>query len=424
MVALPFHASLADIADRLMISTIAILVGSHLATAPRAQKEAKALRVTGTRVLIRGTWWDDRLAEEDLALAKKLDVDFCPVVDLRGRASITLRLHQRLARELFSRTGRVGPRLFGVAAPELLTESLRIKADLTMVHSEAGLWVGNALLKRGLRVGVDFEDWFSKDLPDSEHEGRPILAMGSLERQLLRKAHLCLSTTQALSLALAEDAGTARIPTVVPNAFPALERTAALLGTRDPKIEGVVSFYWFSQTIGPGRGLESLAQALALLDGEWQLALRGSLRTYQDWFERTFPESLRPRIQFLDPVPNSELLARTMTHDVGLALEEPYCPNKDLTASNKLFEYLRGGLAVIATRTRGQEEVMELCPEAGLLIPPGNQEALASAMQRLLDDPALLKKCQRASVTAAEGAWAWERHATRLQEAISSALFS
>lgn len=401
-----------------------ILIGGHLATAPRPQKEAVALRAAGARVLIRGTWWNPCLAEEDMALAKKIDVNFTPVVDLRGggRGSFTLRLRQRLARECYTRLGLVTPRTFGLGAPEFLREARHINADLTMVHSEAGLWVGKKLLDEGRRVGVDFEDWFSQDLPLADRKGRPVAAMQALERQLLRQAHCCLTTSQSLADSLASDAGTGRVPVVVPNCFPASVREKALGGPRDAKPDGVVSFHWFSQTIGPGRGLESLAQALPLLKGEWQVTLRGALRGYQGWFDQTFPEAVRTRVHLLDPVSNEELLARTMSHDVGLALEVPYCPSRDLTATNKIFEYLRAGLAVIATRTQGQEEVMRACPGAGALIAPEDPAALASSMQKMIDDAAYLQSCRHLSTEAGTSVWSWEAHAPKLVNAIADGL--
>lgn len=404
--------------------TILILIGGHLATAPRPQKEAIALRSAGARVVVRGVWWDPVLAREDISLAKGMDVEFAPVVDLcrDGLASFVLRLRQRFARECFIRLHWVTPRAFGTGAPELLREARLINADLTMVHSEAGLWVGKKLLDEGRRVGVDFEDWFSQDLPLAARNGRPVAELQRLERQLLQRAHCCLTTSEVLAQSLAGDAGTVQAPVFVPNCFPASMRGPALVGPRDAKPDGVVSFHWFSQTIGPGRGLETMGRALPLLQGAWRLTLRGALRGYPGWFERTFPESVRARIHLLDPVPNEELLARTMSHDVGLALEEPYCPSRDLTATNKIFEYLRAGLAVIATRTRGQEEVMNACPGSGELIAPDDPVALAAAMQKMLDDQDYLAECRRQATMAGGAIWNWECHAPRLVNAIAAAL--
>ena len=393
-----------------------ILIGGHLATAPRPQKEAAVAREAGFRVLIRGTWWDDRLAKEDLLIANDLGVHYSPVIDLRSnsKAASLHRLRLRASRELFTRLGIITPRVYGAGAPELLTEALRIKADLTMVHSEAGLWVGEQLMKRGLRVGCDFEDWFSEDLPEADRKGRPIQSLKRLERLMVRKAEPVLATTLAMAEALALDAGCDRIPTVIPNCFPHAKAPKEGVGPRDQRDPEAVSFYWFSQTIGPGRGLETLAKALPLLTGNWQLFLRGEIRQYHPWFEATFPETIRSRVHLLPSVPNADLANYTSSHDVGLALEEPYCINRDLTATNKIFEYLRCGLAVVATSTKGQVEVMSQCPDAGSLIPPSDPSVLAKTLQEAIEDRELLKHRKAAASLSAKDCWNWEKYSELL----------
>lgn len=393
-----------------MIPQLLVLIGGHLSTAPRPQKEAAAAIKAGCRVMIRGIWWDDRLAEEDISIAADIGADFAPVVDMRKRDSSTLllKLKQRLAREACAHLGWQTARALGIGAPEMLNEALRIRADLTMVHSEAGLWVGDQMLQRGFRVGVDFEDWFSEDLPVADRKGRPLRLLKGLERTLLREANLTLTTTQVMAEDLAKDAGTKRLPKVMPNCFPWSKAPRSGTGTQATRSPTARSFYWFSQTIGPGRGLEALGAALSQVQGDWELHLRGDLRNYQSWFEANFPALIRDRIKLHGPVSNAELPSASSGHDVGLALEIPYCGNKDLTASNKIFEYLRCGLAVIATQTAGQEEVMSACPDVGWRVPPGDVEALRGALQSCIDDRDLVMKARECAVVAASSQWAWE----------------
>jgi glycosyltransferase involved in cell wall biosynthesis len=401
---------------------ILIIIGGHLATAPRPQKEAAVARDAGFQVLIRGTLWDDRLAREDLELAQDLGIDYAPVVDLRpsSKGASLHRLRLRASRELFTRLGIITPRVYGAGASELLTEALKINADLTMVHSEVGLWVGEQLMKRGFRVGCDFEDWFSEDLPESDRKGRPIQALKRLERLMVRKADPVLATTRAMAEALAHDAGSDRIPTVIPNCFPYDKAPKEGVGPRDQRDPEAVSFYWFSQTIGPGRGLETLAKALPLLTGNWQLFLRGEIRQYHPWFEATFPETIRSRVHLLPSVPNADLANYTSSHDVGLALEVPHCVNRNMTATNKIFEYLRCGLAVVATSTKGQVEVMNRCPDAGWVIPPSDASSLAKVLQGAIEDRETMSHRKIAAKKAAHDIWSLEQYSEVMYGAFQS----
>ncbi|GAA4854124.1 glycosyltransferase [Luteimonas vadosa] len=399
--------------------TVVSLIMGHLASSPRVQKQARALREAGARVLVRGNWLDPRLAQEDLSLARELDIDFAAVTDLRpGRRDLGDRLRHRLAHEGFKRIGLFSSRILGPGAPELWRYAAGQPSDLVTVHSEPGLWVAKRLLGAGKRIVVDFEDWFSEDQLPSDRSPAVRGRLRQLEMLLLHRAHGCLAPTEAMASALAESAGTDRRPTVVRNCFPA----APVEDRPSSRVPGPVSFYWFSQTIGPGRGLEVLASALPQLRGEWNLYLRGAMRGYGSWFDTVFGGATRSRVHVLPPVPNDALLAANRQHAVGLALEAPYCRNKELTASNKIHEYMRAGAAVIATRTAGQVEVMAASPGAGLLVEPGDATGLAAAMQALIDSPEKLAACRQSALTASREVWDWSMHAPRLLDALERAM--
>lgn len=403
--------------------TLLIVIVGHLSRAPRAIKEAAVARAAGARVWVRGTVSEDRLLEEDAQLARELDVDWAAVVDLRpGRGRWQDRARQRRSRALAALHASLGgPRVLGPGAPELLAEARALRADLTMVHSEPGLWVGKRLLGEGLRVGVDFEDWFSRDQLPGDRPAPVRRWLAALERHHLLHAHCTLTTTSVLAAALSRAAGGAPLPTVVPNCPPPWYENQSGPSDAEHVPPGTVSLYWVSQTIGPGRGLEVLARALERLHGPWQLCLRGAVRGHGAWLDATFPTRLRSRIKILEPVPNRELVSRARAHHVGLALEQPYCDNKDLTASNKLFEYLASGLAVMCTATRGQAEILAAAPGAGKSASPGDDEAMANALQAWIDDPGALRAAKTASAAAAaesSGAWHWDRHSSSLLDAL------
>ncbi|MEM1440968.1 MAG: glycosyltransferase [Verrucomicrobiota bacterium] len=398
-----------------------ILIGGHFANAPRPQKEAAVAVESGFRVTVMGLWTDSTLAREDEKLAESLGVEFEPLLDLTKPSlqGFLARARTRFASFAFQKFNLTLPESYGITARHMFQAAKKLGPDLIMVHSEAGLWAGKRLLDSGYKVGVDFEDWFSEDLPPEARKSRPIYRLKRLEHHLLQHSSLSLATTDAMGNALVVSSGCKRRPVTIPNTFPVVIKKEENSPATDESAP--VRFYWFSQTIGPGRGLEPLAQALEEVTGSWELHIRGNKRSYTDWFEETFQDLPEGRVILHSTVPNEELSHASSLYDVGLALENFRIRNRDLTATNKIFEYLRSGLAVIATDTSGQLEVMERCREAGVIVRCNEHEELVTALQHFIDNREALASAQRAALKAATTTWAWDQFATRLSQSLKMA---
>jgi hypothetical protein len=209
------------------MAKILILIGAHLCTAPRPQKEAETLANAGHDVTIGGFWFDPDLVERDRLLMIHKKWQFLPIIDFQPHQKInnwSVRWRSRIAKEKFQRFGIFSPQLLGYGVKEMLKTAQNFKADLTIVHAEAGLWVGSQLLDEGLRVGVDFEDWFSEDLLPEARAGRPIEKLKSLESRLINECSYCITTSHVMAKALAQ-AYQSQIPTVIYNTFPWQERS-------------------------------------------------------------------------------------------------------------------------------------------------------------------------------------------------------
>src|SRR5690606_16045305 len=101
-------------------------------------------------------------------------LDFRPVSRAGKLRNFAVRSRGRIARALHARFGKCTSDLLGFHPRRGLQYALNMQPDLTIVHSEGGLWIAEQLLSRGRRVAADFEDWFSRDLPDSARAGRPV----------------------------------------------------------------------------------------------------------------------------------------------------------------------------------------------------------------------------------------------------------
>ncbi|GAA6621361.1 hypothetical protein NUACC26_071810 [Scytonema sp. NUACC26] len=393
--------------------------------APRPQKEAEALANAGHDVTVRGFWFDPELMKRDRLLIVNKKWRFEPIIDFQPiyrQKNFGIRLKSRVAKEKFKRFGTFSPALLGYGVKAMLKVARQFRADLTIVHSEAGLWVGNCLLDEGYRVGVDFEDWFSEDLLPDARAVRPITQLKTLESRLARDCTYCLTTSHTLAEALAE-AYQAPKPTVIYNTFPWGERQQIDYQKRDRRNLNLPSIHWFSQTIGSGRGLDTLFNALQYLKIRVEIHLRGNYPdSYRQELESLVPTEWRDYLFIHPTVCNAELLSRIAEHDIGLALEVPYCLNKQFTISNKLFQYLQAGLAVIATDTVGQREIFSQQTAIGRLIPSNNSLSLAQALNELLELPEKLKLAKDAALLVSKKQFTWENEAQKLVKIAEVAL--
>jgi glycosyltransferase involved in cell wall biosynthesis len=107
-------------------------------------------------------------------------------------------------------------------------------------------------------------------------------------------------------------------------------------------------------------------------------------------------------------IDHDDLIASLDQYDVGLALERPEKVNAALTVSNKIGSYLLAGLAIAASETPGQTEVMKQCPGVGFLYPPGNANRLADSLRYWVDDSEALKKSQQSSWRVARDRFCWD----------------
>jgi glycosyltransferase involved in cell wall biosynthesis len=404
------------------MADIRILIAGHLCNAPRARKEAQALSEAGHRVTVQGVCGDETLAKRDASLVARAAFTLETVADLRGAVGLGHRVRHRLGRELWRCLRWARPAALGYAVGCHLRAARRARPDLTIAHSEGALWVVQRLAAGGLRVGVDFEDWFSEDLPFPDRWGRPVPALQRLERFALQKARYRLAASRAMALELGRFAGV-EPPVPIYNAFAWSDRSAPAPPAVDKRHPKRPSIHWFSQTIGPARGLETLFAALPHLRHDAEVHLRGQLATPQAaWLHAQVPEAWRQRVFVHPTVHPSELLARIGSHDIGLSLESPTIRSRDLTVTNKLLHYLLAGLAVVATATRGQREIAELAGGAVALVPPADPPALAAALDRWLAFPDHLRTARRVALKATESTLSWERQRERLLDEAALAL--
>jgi glycosyltransferase involved in cell wall biosynthesis len=400
------------------------VTGSHLCHNPRVIKSATSLALQGFSVEVLGAWSDPSLKGRDEKLLEFLPFRFTPIVDMTSDTLFKLRLRtrsraNRILRQFTSAENRLQ---LGYFYPELRRAAFDRKADLYIAHSEQAMAVAVDLLRDGRRVGVDMEDWFSEDLLPEARRYRPIGLLRFLEKELLVRGRYASCPSTSMSAALRNTYG-GKSPVVVYNAFAWADRQSLDRVQRDRQQSQVPSIHWYSQTIGPGRGLEDLLAALPLLKHDVEVHVRGQPTTdLESWLFSRVPPGWQRKIFLHGLVTNAELLSRIAEHDIGFAGEMKYCKHKDLTVSNKILQYMLGGLAVVASDTAGQQEVARKANDAVMLYPSKDSAALATSINALLESRKYLNLAKARSLQAAEQTFCWERQEPILLEAITEAL--
>jgi len=398
-------------------SCVCLVTTGHPSTNPRLVKEADALTEAGYTVHVvacKFAEWADR-ADRRFS-TRSWSVDWVRFGPMAGRwRDFALRLRRRLCREVVRRTGPL-PGLAGRAAhyvvPELTRAAQRRPADLYIAHNLAALpAAARAAEKHDAGLGFDAEDFHRGELPETPNNEARLTLTRHLEETYMPRCDYLTAASDGIAEAYADTLGVPR-PTTILNVFPRSERDGASVSEEELRYEkktGTRSLYWFSQTIGPNRGLEDVCDALLLLPGDVHLYLRGAWASgYEDEFmQRATRLGVADRVHHLPLVPPDELIPRTARHDVGLALEQGHTRNRNICVTNKLFTYLLAGVPFVATDTEGQRCICEDLPEATRLCSIGEPEALADAVQSLLRDEETYRAARQAAWQAGEERYNW-----------------
>ncbi len=403
------------------MAKISIVTSGHFCTNPRVWREADALAAANHDVTVISVAYDPVQAELDRQMLKFRSWRYRPAADLRGHwAGSRLRRNWYRVRTRWGRflvaNGINDPYSLGYAVDRLLSTARTERAQLSIMHLEPAFWVGIRLHREGFRVAADFEDWHSENSTPGTGNYYQRGFYRSLESEMLRIAKHVSTTSHSMAGALSRSFCAPR-PEVIYNSIPSVGNKPA------SRLDGVVRLLWFSQTLGRDRGLDALFSALPSLNGNWNLELRANATAaVRNWVDSQISARLRPRVQIEPTVSPDKLSEVVGNNDIGLALEVPLCRNKDLTASNKIFQYLQCGLVVIATDTAGQREVLDMIPEAGNLYPSSDISKLIEILNYWLQNPSKLTAIRTRVHAEANKRFAYEHQTRRLLASVDRAL--
>jgi glycosyltransferase involved in cell wall biosynthesis len=388
-------------------SRICLVTPGQPSTNPRLVKEADALSEAGYDVQVVACKYQAWADEADAAFeGRDWPIEWLRYGPMASRPrDLWQRLRRRGSKELVGLIGLhpgLTERAFHYAIPELTRYVQQVPADLYISHNLAALPpAARAAEQYDAALGFDAEDFHRGELPDTPENTLNRKITADLEERYIRRCDYVTAASGGIGTAYADALGIEQ-PTTILNVFPWSERendvSAAKLDEEVP--DRARSLYWFSQTIGPDRGLEDVLRALPHLPENVVLSLRGG---WSPGYEDSFRDQARrlgvaDRVRHLDLVPPDELIPRTAQHDVGLALEQPSVSrNRTICLTNKLFTYLLAGIPFVATDTPGQRPVVDDLPDVARSYAPSDVDGFKEATSALLDATGLREEALRAA---------------------------
>jgi glycosyltransferase involved in cell wall biosynthesis len=192
-------------------------------------------------------------------------------------------------------------------------------------------------------------------------------------------------------------------------------------------LDGVpLRFYWFSQTLGAGRGLEDFIRAAALANIVGELHLRAGVKQpYLDSLMR-FARDAAPAltIRLHEPGGPDAMVHLSRGYDLGLSGEEPTVWNRRICLGNKIFTYLAAGVPVLLSATPAQTALGRDLGKAAIVYESGDVAGLAERLSCLARDAGARVRARQAARQAALRRWHWEHPEDRgaLIDAVRAAL--
>jgi glycosyltransferase involved in cell wall biosynthesis len=401
---------------------ICIVTASALGSNPRVVKEAQALYDEGNDVTV--------IAMRTLARVDRRDESVLSTsgwgvqrLDFRSRRRRWFhRLSQIAYAHAFTMTGYKPFASRGSSAftRPLIAAAKQVPADLYIAHYPAALPAAAiAAHKNRALYAFDAEDFHLGDWPEELSYEPKRRLVHTLEGRYLPGCAYITAASPGIADAYMHEYPVRR-PTVVLNVFPRAQGPSAptLVGNAAPR----PSVYWFSQTIGPHRGLECAVLAIGRARTRPHLYLRGTPAAgFLDRLRAIAVEAgSANQLHILPPALPSEMERLAACYDLGLSGEPGDTPNNRIALGNKLFSYILAGVPVIMSGVPAHRAFVSQMGDAGRLYCANDADSLGRTLDAILSDAAVLAGARAASFRLGQARFNWDIEKSILLELVAS----
>lgn len=405
---------------------VLIVTTGQPSTNPRMVKEYCSLKKAGFNVKVLYSFWASWAVDTDAALFRSESIDQKDFILVGG--SPQYEKHKYFLSRLLHKAFRLLSYKFSLSffdkwavsrtAFWLQKAANNEKCDLYIAHNLGALpSVVKAAQKWNSMCAFDAEDYhrgeFKPPFP------REYTVACKIEDRYMPRCNYVTAASPLIAERYRQNVNLKNVPLVINNVF-ALEHLQVFNDQINQSSE--LRLFWFSQTIGPERGLEKVINALnSLKEYKIQFTLLGKCSAdYKSILSQFINGHLR--LQFLEPVSPDEIFKIASNHHIGIASEEPICENRDICLTNKLFTYLLAGNCVLLSNTSAQKRLLQDYPGIGLIYNIHDPAHLAEQIRILYEDREILHNYRKAAWNLARTTLNWEKESTKLISLINEKL--
>jgi hypothetical protein len=405
---------------------ITVVTAGHLATCPRMVKAADALHGVGYDVRVISTSQTPWATAADRELIARRRWRWEAIAHDRTSAPFrwfSTGVRQRVAEAIAHRGVHIAPHRLATAAfsrmhAELVRAILREPCDFIYGGTSGALAaVEEAARESGTPFGLDIEDFHCGEHDTSSWGALRDGLAARIIAEAVRGARFVTAGSAAIGRACEERF--AIQPLTINNVFPLPDAPTPA------RTSGDLRLYWFSQTVGAGRGLEEVIAAAGRARLRAELHLRGVVAGEYLTTLRSRAAATAPALRIVHHAPEhpDTVVAGCRAFDVGLAVEQGVPLNRALGLPNKTLTYPLAGLAMVLTNTVGQRPVADDLGDDAVVYEPGEIDRLADGLLHWAGDRRALGRAKDAAWEAARRRWHWEhpQERTRFLSAVEAA---
>jgi glycosyltransferase involved in cell wall biosynthesis len=396
----------------------ALLTAGHLSSCPRLIKEASILSSNGYEVSIVYLESIPRISVLDKhIISENPNWNFYSIQWENDIDSLISKIYFRVS-SLF----KLDNIYIQSTSKSLIDKTLSIKADLYIAHHPSVLIAAALAAKKyNAQYAYDIEDAFPY-VNENSYFDNPNQQILDVEKRYINDTAFTTTASPLYSEVYIKNYKLLDRPIDLMNVFDINNDPIEYKDRVDLK---KVSFYWYSQTVGLNRGLQDLFSAINYLpDHSFELHIRGTctLEVKNILLDLVTNHNHYVNIIFHDSIPMSELELRNKEHDLGFALEYSNGLNKDLCISNKILDYLRSGLMIVATNTSGHKLIANDLNNDCITYDEGDIKSLGAELLNLINNKNRIVNAKAKSLELANSKYNWTIQSADFLKAVINAI--